>query len=232
MFKSFKKFNNAQKAAIIFMYVLVIFFAVFIFINNSKRVSEEKAAAEQEITGPVITAVAKDLYEGVEGHELHHVAMVINGYGIVEMELDATAAPETVNAFLELVKNDFYREKAVYRIVEGFICQCGDHFGKSAPAVHGEFSANGFEDNYISHVRGTVSLSRGDEYDSGTSEFFICQSDCTELDGQYAAFGWVTSGMEVLDQIHTDAAQWGTNRFGYIIQPKDRPIIAFIELID
>ncbi len=111
-------------------------------------------------------------------------------------------APETCENFQQLVDESFYNGLTFHRVVDGFVAQGGDPngdgTGASSKAIKGEFSANGV-DNNISHVRGTVSMARADDFDSATCQFFICYEDITYLDGQYAAFGSVTEGMEVVD---------------------------------
>ena len=125
------------------------------------------------------------------------------------MELDGKAAPKTVENFVSLAESGFYDGLTFHRIIDGFMIQGGDPNGDgtggSEKTIPGEFSANGF-DNPLSHTRGTISMARSQDYDSASSQFFIVQEDSTYLDGQYAAFGHVTSGMEVVDAI-CEAAQ-------------------------
>ena len=111
---------------------------------------------------------------------------------------------DKVNEFLKLAGDGFYDGLTFHRIVSGFMIQGGDPKGDgtggSDKNIKGEFSANGVENN-ISHVRGTISMARAQEYDSASSQFFIMHQDTASLDGQYAAFGKVTEGMEIVDQI-------------------------------
>lgn len=114
-------------------------------------------------------------------------------------------APETCANFLKLVNEGFYDGLTFHRVVAGFMAQGGDPEGTgsggSKEKIHGEFYANDFKQNTLSHTRGVVSMARrGDSYDSASSQFFICYDDCSySLDGGYAAFGLVTEGMEVVD---------------------------------
>ncbi len=232
MFKNFKKFSQKQKILFVILYGLIVAAAVFSFVMNSRRVSKEQAAANAEVSQPVITAVASDVYTDTDARDLHHAQIVIRGRGTVTLALDASSAPATVSHFLALAQDGFYNGCSVYRAVTGYILQMGDNSGKNAPTVIGEFSSNGQPNNPISHIRGTVSLARGSENDSGSSEFFICLSDCTELDGNYASFGWVTDGLDVLDSINRDSDEWAKNRYGLILQTKSRPIIEEIRIID
>ncbi len=134
----------------------------------------------------------------------HHVSLEIKDYGTILLELNADTAPITVENFCKLVKDGFYDGLTFHRIISGFMIQGGDPEGTgsggSDETIHGEFSANGTE-NSTSHTRGVVSMARSDDYDSASSQFFIVHQDSPFLDGQYAAFGHVTSGMEVVDAI-------------------------------
>lgn len=134
--------------------------------------------------------------------------IVVKDYGTITVELDAEAAPKTVENFVSLAESGFYDGLTFHRIMDGFMIQGGDPNGDgtggSGETITGEFSANGY-DNPLSHTRGTISMARSSDYDSASSQFFIMQEDTTSLDGQYAAFGHVTSGMEVVDAICEDA---------------------------
>lgn len=134
----------------------------------------------------------------------HHVEIQIKDYGTIKAELDADVAPVSVSNFVSLAKSGFYDGLTFHRIISGFMIQGGDPKGDgtggSGKNIKGEFSANGVE-NSISHVRGTISMARAQEYDSASSQFFIMHQDSASLDGQYAAFGKVTEGIEIVDQI-------------------------------
>ena len=134
----------------------------------------------------------------------HHVEITIKDYGKISLELYKEVAPITVENFLKLAEDGFYDGLTFHRIISGFMIQGGDPKGDgtggSDKNIKGEFSANGVE-NSISHVRGTISMARAQEYDSASSQFFIMHQDSASLDGQYAAFGKVTEGMEIVDQI-------------------------------
>ena len=145
----------------------------------------------------------------------YKVVMVIRDYGTIELELDSSAAPRTVKNFVDLAKNGFYDGLTFHRIIEGFMIQGGDPEGNgsggSKKKIIGEFKANGV-DNPISHTRGVISMARSsNDYNSARSQFFIVQQDSTYLDGQYAAFGHVTSGMDVVDRIAADAEPTDNN---------------------
>ena len=163
----------------------------------------------------------------------HHVEMDIEGYGTVCMELDADSAPITVTNFINLANQGFYNGLTFHRIIAGFMAQGGDPLGTgrggSGSNITGEFNINGIM-NYISHNRGTVSMARSaDSYNSGSSQFFICVADCTSLDGQYAAFGRVTSGMDVVDAMVEATPVQDDN--GTVLS-EDQPVITEIRVID
>lgn len=161
-----------------------------------------------------------------------NVLMTIKDYGEIKLELDADTAPITVSNFVELVNSKFYDGLTFHRIIEGFMIQGGDPDGNgtggSSKNIKGEFSSNGVENN-ISHLRGVISMARSSDPDSASSQFFIVHQDSTYLDGQYAAFGKVLSGMDVVDKIAADAVPTDNN--GTI--PSDKqPVITKIEVID
>ncbi len=132
------------------------------------------------------------------------VKFTMENGGTFVIELYPEYAPETCANFVDLVSKGFYDGLTFHRVVEGFMAQGGDPEGTgrggSDKNIHGEFYANGFTQNVISHTRGVVSMARSNSYDSASSQFFICYDDCSRsLDGGYAAFGLVTEGMETVD---------------------------------
>jgi len=135
----------------------------------------------------------------------YNVEIEVKDLGVISLELDADIAPITVTNFVKLVKEGFYNGLTFHRIIDGFMIQGGDPLGTgmggSSEKIKGEFIANGVA-NSISHVRGVISMARaGYSYDSASSQFFIVHEDSLFLDGQYASFGKVTSGMEIIDKI-------------------------------
>ena len=164
-------------------------------------------AKEKEQSGKTGSADSGKQQESQTGETLtgkHRVEIQIKDYGTIKAELDADVAPISVSNFVSLAKSGFYDGLTFHRIISGFMIQGGDPKGDgtggSDKNIKGEFSANGVE-NSISHVRGTISMARAQEYDSASSQFFIMHQDSASLDGQYAAFGKVTEGMEIVDQI-------------------------------
>lgn len=136
----------------------------------------------------------------------HRVAIEVQDFGTIELELYPTKAPITVANFEKLVKEGFYDGLTFHRIVKDFMIQGGDPKGDgsggSDKTIKGEFSQNGFTRNDIKHERGVISMARSSSSnDSASSQFFIMHGDAPYLDGSYAAFGRVTSGMDVVDAI-------------------------------
>ena len=156
----------------------------------------------------------------------------IADYGAITLELDGDSAPLTVANFVKLAKDGFYDGLTFHRIMDGFMMQGGDPKGNgtggSDETIPGEFSANGY-DNPISHTRGTISMARAQDPDSASSQFFICQADSTFLDGNYAAFGRVTDGMDVVDAICADAQPTDDNG---TIPPEAQPVINSVTIQD
>lgn len=158
--------------------------------------------------------------------------IVVENYGTITVVLDHDAAPKTVENFVSLANDGFYDGLTFHRIMEGFMMQGGDPLGNgtggSDEEIVGEFSANGYS-NSISHKRGTISMARSQDYDSASSQFFIVHKDSTFLDGQYAAFGRVTDGMDIVDKICETAEPTDDN--GTIPAAK-QPVIETIRIVE
>lgn len=169
---------------------------------------------------------------GKTSSEVRHAEIDIKDYGTIKLELDAKTAPITVANFVKLVEDGFYDGLTFHRIIDGFMIQGGDPEGNgtggSEETIKGEFSENGVE-NDISHVRGVISMARSSDNDSASSQFFIVQADSTFLDGQYAAFGKVTEGMEIVDKICEDIQTEDDN--GTVLS-ENQPIINSIKMTD
>mgnify|MGYP002801877145 FL=1 len=127
-------------------------------------------------------------------------------------ELYPDKAPNTVNNFLSLVKKGFYDGLIFHRVISGFMIQGGDPngTGMGGPGyrIRGEFSHNGFGKNDVSHKRGVLSMARAQNPDSAGSQFFVMHADGEFLDGDYAAFGAVSEGMETVDEIAQVKTDW------------------------
>lgn len=162
----------------------------------------------------------------------HHVEIQVKDYGTIKVELDADTAPISVSNFINLAKDGFYDGLTFHRIISGFMIQGGDPSGNgtggSDETIKGEFTANGVE-NGISHVRGVISMARSQDYDSASSQFFIMHEDAPSLDGQYAAFGKVTEGMEIVDKICEDTPVTDNNG---TVEAAKQPKIESVKVID
>lgn len=174
----------------------------------------------------------KESTETIDAAGKHHIEIQVKDYGTIKAELDGDTAPITVANFLKLAESGFYDGLTFHRIIDGFMIQGGDPKGNGTggadKTIKGEFSKNGVE-NKLSHVRGTLSMARSQDMDSASSQFFIVQSDCTYLDGQYAAFGTVTEGMELVDKICKDTPVQDNNG---TVSAADQPVIESIKVID
>lgn len=184
------------------------------------------------VVGITTTSKAPAANEESQGVGTHHAEIDIQDYGTITVELDGNAAPMTVQNFMDLANDGFYDGLTFHRIIAGFMMQGGDPNGNgtggSENTIKGEFSSNGVE-NTLSHTRGAISMARSQNPDSASSQFFICHEDSTFLDGQYACFGYVTEGMDVVDDV-CEAAQ-PTDGNGTI--PADQqPVITAIRVID
>ena len=133
------------------------------------------------------------------------IKIKVAGMGDITAELYADKAPATVENFINLVKSGFYSGLIFHRVISGFMIQGGgmtpDFEVKHTDPINGEFAANGFAQNDIKHDRGVLSMARTNDPNSASSQFFIMHDDSPFLDGQYAAFGKVIDGMDVVDKI-------------------------------
>ncbi len=194
--------------------LLVIMLVVLGVAGCSNTKDNEKTAQKEKVTGK------------------QKIEIVVKDYGTIKAELDADVAPITVKNFVKLVKEGFYDGLTFHRIMSGFMIQGGDPKGDgtggSGKTIKGEFAENGVKNN-ISHKRGVLSMARlGNDMDSATSQFFIVHEDSDFLDGQYAAFGKVTEGMEVVDAICADNAVTGANG---MVEKEKQPVIEKITLV-
>ena len=160
----------------------------------------------------------------------HYADIVIEDYGTVTVALYGNAAPKTVKNFVKLADKGFYDGLTFHRIMQGFMmqggCPDGTGGGDSGKHIKGEFAKNGFANN-LKHTRGAISMARGEENNSASCQFFIVHEDSTFLDGAYAAFGYVTEGIEVVDKVCADARPVNDN--GKILAD-DQPVIKSITI--
>ena len=198
--------------------------------TDTTETTEETSAADETSDGAADTADTSESEELLTG--LHHVTIDVQDYGTISLELDADTAPISVTNFINLANEGFYDGLTFHRIISGFMIQGGDPNGNgtggSEKTIKGEFSANGVE-NDISHVRGVISMARANDPDSGSSQFFIVHEDSTFLDGQYAAFGHVTDGMDVVDAICEAVPVQDNNG---TVAAADQPVITAVTVVD
>lgn len=189
--------------------------------NDSSAGSENVSQAE---------SAAEDTEGLLSGK--HYVNIVIKDKGTISVELDADMAPVTVTNFVKLAKEGFYDDLTFHRIIENFMMQGGDPTGTGAggaeETIKGEFSQNGVA-NSLSHTRGAISMARSQRYDSASSQFFIVHQDSVYLDGQYACFGYVTEGMDIVDDICENTTGQDGNG---VVPQENRPVIDTIEVVE
>ena len=190
-----------------------IIISIVIAAGGSKEIVEEQKEQKEQ---------KEPIYANIE----------IENYGTITIFLDAESAPVTVDNFVSLAESGFYDGLTFHRIIEGFMMQGGDPNGDgtggSETTITGEFSSNGWYANTLSHTRGTVSMARSKAKNSASSQFFIVHQDSTYLDGDYAAFGYVTSGMDIVDQICADAEPIDGNG---LIAADAQPVIVSITIL-
>lgn len=187
---------------IIILLVVIVIAAVMIPQKNeeSKKKEEKLMNINYDIEGNEAKLDDYDTENPV-------VAMYIENYGSVVMELYPDVAPNTVNNFISLVKSGFYDKNTFHRLVPGFVLQGGDPNGTGTGgpgySIKGEFTNNGFENN-LKHTKGVISMARSNDKDSAGSQFFIMLGTSTYLDGDYAAFGKVIAGMDNVERIEKE----------------------------
>ena len=188
--------------------------------------TEESTEAEETQPAETERATSSTLDENLT----YYADIVIEDYGTITVALDQASAPITVANFVELAESGFYDGLTFHRIIEGFMMQGGDPEGDgtggSDETIVGEFSDNGY-DNTLTHTRGAISMARSNDYDSASSQFFIVHEDSDHLDGQYAVFGYVTEGMDVVDAVCEAAEPTDGNG---TISAEDQPVITSITI--
>lgn len=191
-------------------------------------------ACSTESTADTSTETDVEVQETVEEDkeldDIVYVTIEVENYGTIKLELYHDIAPITVENFVSLVEEGFYDGLTFHRIIYGFMIQGGDPLGNgtggSDETITGEFSSNGIE-NSLSHTRGVISMARSSANDSASSQFFIMHEDATYLDGSYAAFGMVTEGMDVVDEIAISTIVSDSNG---TVESENQPVITSITI--
>ena len=168
--------------------------------------------------------------EALDESLTYYADIDIADYGKITVKLDQKSAPISAANFVALAKDGFYDGLTFHRIIEGFMMQGGDPEGNgtggSNQNIVGEFTANGYE-NDLSHTRGAISMARSPPYNSASSQFFIVHEDSPHLDGQYAVFGYVTEGIEIVDKVCEDSEPTDNNG---TIKAEEQPVITSITI--
>lgn len=206
-----------RKIFVLFM-ALILALGLMTACGSNEEAADTEASADQN--------VQEETSE--EALPLRHVEMTIKDYGTVKLELDPNEAPLSVENFISLAESGFYDGLKFHRIIDGFMIQGGANESVQLEPIEGEFSSNGHENN-ISHVEGVISMARTPDPNSATSQFFITVADSTFLDGDYAAFGRVTEGLDICKQVAKDAKPIDNN--GTIIE-EEQPVIESVKVID
>ena len=195
---------------------------------------DTKADSEstQEQTTDLGTGLIDQPLDNGYAEGLHHATIEVKDFGTIKLELNATNTPITVSNFAQLATDGFYDGLTFHRIIEGFMIQGGDPLGNgtggSSRTIKGEFSSNGVV-NAIQHKRGVISMARSQDMNSASSQFFIMHQDAGNLDGEYAAFGHVTEGMDVVDAIAEKTPVQDGNG---TVAAEDQPVITSIRMDD
>ncbi|MDO4403755.1 MAG: peptidylprolyl isomerase [Atopobiaceae bacterium] len=188
---------------------------------------QEDAKQEASDTGVITEPLDNGYSSGI-----HHATIEVENYGTIKLELNATNTPITVSNFAQLVNDKFYDGLTFHRVIKGFMIQGGDPAGNgtggSERNIKGEFIENGVK-NVIQHKRGVISMARSNDMNSASSQFFIMHADADHLDGQYAAFGKVTEGMDVVDAIAENTPVQDSNG---TVATADQPRIISIRMDD
>ena len=161
------------------------------------------------------------------------ISIKVKNFGTMTAELYPDKAPKTVENFVKLAKEGFFDGLIFHRVIKGFMIQGGGYdesmTDKETDSIMGEFKANGFMQNDLKHTRGVLSMARTSDPNSASSQFFIMHMDAPHLDAQYAGFGKLTDGFDVLDAI----ASVKTGNYGWYMQdvPREPVVIETIEVI-
>lgn len=213
-----KKSNRQDKNRVVFISAIIA--AVLVVVCIVAVIANTLVNNKKDGSGGVPAVTSKNYFADIE----------IKDYGTITVKLDSEAAPLTVKNFVSLAKDGFYDGLTFHRIMEGFMMQGGDPegtgYGGSDKTIVGEFANNGYNNN-LSHTRGAISMARSNSYNSASSQFFIVHQDSTSLDGEYAVFGYVTEGIEVVDAVCSDAQPIDGNGF---IAAESQPVITSITI--
>lgn len=210
--------------------VILVSMLSFVGCGNNNPATEKTTAATTEDAAADSTFSPEYTAPEIDSDK-PQVEIKIKDYGTVKVQLEPSAAPITVENFEKLVNDGFYDGLTFHRIIYGFMMQGGDPNGNgtggSEENIKGEFTNNGV-DNSLKHTRGAISMARSTDMDSASSQFFIVHQDSLRLDGDYAVFGYVTEGIDIVDKICTETKVQDSNG---TTNKEDQPIIESIKMI-
>lgn len=190
--------NSKYKRKLSIIISAVLLLGIFNLIGCSGKTMQAEDNKNTESTE------VKEQDKNESNKNLPIVTMKIKDYGTIELELYPETAPNTVNNFISLADKGFYNGLKFHRVIKGFMIQGGDPEGNGTGgpgySIAGEFTSNGHA-NGLKHTKGVISMARSQNPDSAGSQFFIMSGDAPHLDGDYAAFGMVTSGLDVVEKI-------------------------------
>ena len=224
--KEQQKKKSMMIAGAVVLCFCIVAALIFVFMNPKESTSDQ--VDENMNQTDENTDQAADDHADLSGN--CYADIEIQDYGTITVQLDQASAPITTENFINLAESGFYDGLTFHRIMEGFMMQGGDPqgngMGGSDQTIVGEFSDNGY-DNDLSHTRGAISMARSNDYNSASSQFFIVHQDSKFLDGQYAVFGYVTEGIEIVDQICESAEPTDNNG---TIPAEKQPVITKITI--
>ena len=212
------KIRNINKYLNLILITILMSSLILVGCGNTK-ISDKKV-----VGAPAVKSESDDINTTKENKDLPIATITVDGYGVIKAELYPEIAPNTVNNFIDLANKGFYDNLKFHRIIKDFMLQGGDPKGDGTGgpgySIEGEFTSNGFA-NSLKHTKGVLSMARSQDPNSAGSQFFIMTKEAPHLDGEYAAFGKVISGLDVLDKI--ESVKTGSND-----KPKEDVIIKSI----
>ncbi len=224
--------NETNNLVVAIVVALVLCLCVGVFFISGKAKKNTTTTSNSNSQGSTISSYdnSENETELLDNSLTYYADIEIKNYGTITVKLDQNSAPISCANFVNLANEKFYDGLTFHRIIEGFMMQGGDPLGNgtggSDKTIVGEFASNGYN-NELSHTRGAISMARSSDPNSASSQFFIVHQDSTYLDGNYAVFGYVTEGIEIVDKICEDAEPTDNN--GTIPSSK-QPVIKSITI--
>ena len=193
------RMKNIKKYLKLILVTIIMTSLILVGCGTSKSTTNK--TEEKDTTS---SSESSDTNSSEANKSLPLATITVEGYGVIEAELYPEIAPNTVNNFIDLSNKGFYNNLKFHRIIKDFMIQGGDPKGNGTGgpgySIEGEFTSNGFA-NSLKHTKGILSMARAQDPNSAGSQFFIMTKEASQLDGNYAAFGKVISGLDVIDKI-------------------------------